>query len=213
MVIYMSDPIILAIDTSTEKMTVAICRGKEILLEETREERHHSRHLLQFIDQCLSQVKLSHRDIDAFAATIGPGSFTGVRTGLGTIKSLAFSNSKPLIGIPTLLAMAYPCDPTKIIAPVLEARKGFVYTGQFQNQNNAWIEIQPASMMSLEDFHKHTPASAFVVGRFDGNSEFKAIYGKTLCEISLQKFINKEFEDVQTVEPLYIQKTAAEGYV
>ena len=211
--IRMSDPLILAVDTSTQTITVAICKGKEILVDRSEPaNQHHSKRLLKLIDECLTQANIKLDKVDAFATTIGPGSFTGVRTALGTIKALAFSNNKPLIGIPTLLAMVHAID-HPIVVPVLDARRDFVYVGQFQKTNNQWTEAKKPSMIATVELSANIPAGARAIGHQTGNSEFDHIHGKTLCEISLQKFINNEFEDIFSVEPLYIQKTAAEGYV
>jgi tRNA threonylcarbamoyladenosine biosynthesis protein TsaB len=142
------NPVILAIDTSTTNIVVGICRGEEILCDETLAcDQHQSKHLLTFIDNCLKMTKLKLQDVDAFATTTGPGSFTGVRICLGTMKALAFSLNKPLIGIPTLHAMAATCDPSKTIIVTLSARKGYVYSATYQQRNEAWIEIAQAKMV------------------------------------------------------------------
>lgn len=209
----MNEPVILAIDTSTTNIVIGICRGDEILCSETFKcEQHQSKHLLTFIDTCLKKTTLKLQDIDAFATTTGPGSFTGVRICLGTMKGLAFSLSKPLIGIPTLLAMAASSDPSKTIIPTISARKGYVYSASYEHTNGTWVETASAKMISIEDFSKESPANALIIGEM-GNSNFASIYGKTLCEIALKKYSHKQFEDVFLSEPLYIQKTAAEGYV
>ncbi len=207
------DPTILCVDTSTQTITVAICCGKKILVDRSEPaNQHHSKRLLRLIDECLNEARLKLTEIDAFASTTGPGSFTGVRTSLGTLKTLAYSKQKPLIGIPTLLAMAHPFS-NDIVVPVLDARKDFVYVGQFHRKNNEWIEITIPSMIPISELSSYIPANAKVIGQQTGNSEFDYIHGKTLCEIAFQKYMNREFEDVFASEPLYIQKTAAEGYV
>jgi tRNA threonylcarbamoyladenosine biosynthesis protein TsaB len=226
----MNDPTILCVDTSTDQITVAICRGKEILVDiSSPAEKHHSRRLLKLIDECFHKANITLNDVDAFATTTGPGSFTGLRTSLGTLKGLVFSMNKPLIGIPTLVAMIYPCE-MEVVVPVIHARRGFVYTGLFEKIDGKWREIEGANMKSIEELSKFIPTMATVIGMDShkylteypelfpaslkvGNSKFDYICGTTLCEISHQKFIDKEFEDIFSIEPIYIQKTAAEGYV
>jgi tRNA threonylcarbamoyladenosine biosynthesis protein TsaB len=206
-------PTILCVDTSTQTITVAICRGKEVLVDRSEPaNQHHSKRLLRLIDECLNEANLKLSDVDAFVSTNGPGSFTGVRTSLGTLKALSFSKQKPLMVIPTLLAMAYPCSDDMVV-PVLDARRDFVYVGQFQRINNQWIEQIDPCMIPTAELHSHIPANAKTIGHQTGNSEFDHIHGRTLCAIAYQKYMNNEFEDVFTTEPLYIQKTAAEGYV
>lgn len=201
----MTSPVILSIDTSTDQITVAICKGSKILLDQSLSaQQHHSRRLLKFIDACLKECNLEVNQIDAFASTSGPGSFTGVRTALGTMKALAFATGKPLIGIPTLLAMAYPHN-EKFVVPVLEARKDYSYIAVFEKNKDEWKQTHMPSMVPTIDIQNHVPKGATLIG--------KGIHGKTLCELAFQKWKNKEFEDVFSAEPLYIQKTAAEGYV
>lgn len=194
-------------------MTVAICRDDQVLVDETVKDKHQAKNLLQMIDACLKKAKLSLDQIDAFATTKGPGSFTGIRTSLGTIKGLAYAFSKPIIAIPTMDAMVYPCDPaSKFVASTLPARKDFIYVAVFESKHNKWTETLPVTMIPTAELKQKTPAGSLIIGS-EGNSKFDHVYGTNLCKISLEKYKNKEFEDVFSLEPLYIQKTAAEGYV
>lgn len=208
----MKDPIILSIDTSTDQMTAVISRGNKILVNESHTERHQVQKLLRLIDTCLEKCSISLNDIDAFATTKGPGSFTGVRTAMGTIKSLAYSTSKPLIAISTLEAMVHPCDRKTPVVATLPARTDYIYMGVFEFTSDQWHKVTPACMIPAKELRSQIPANSLIVGSM-ANSKFEGIYGTSLSEISLKKYTNKEFEDVFTLEPLYIQKTAAEGYV
>lgn len=217
---------ILSIDTSTENIVIAISRDGETLLDERHAaEQNHSRKLIKLIDDGLKKTSLNLVDIDAFACTTGPGSFTGLRTGLGTIKGFCYALQKPLIGVPTLYAMAYPCIEYGTIAPVLEAKKDFVYTAIFQYVNEEWIEKTPTQMIPVQNLPDQSHPvvyigatckkynSFFPEKAIFGNSKFDSICGKTLTDIAYRKYTLNEWEDVQSLEPLYIQKTAAEGYV
>ncbi|MEZ4845445.1 MAG: tRNA (adenosine(37)-N6)-threonylcarbamoyltransferase complex dimerization subunit type 1 TsaB [Bdellovibrionota bacterium] len=200
-------PVILAIDTSTSNIVVGICRGNEILCDETfKTDQHQSKHVLGFIDACLRKNNLTLQNVDSFATTSGPGSFTGVRICLGTMKALAFSLSKPLIGIPTLEAMAHAH--TGKVAPTLEARKDFVYIASYENTDGELRLTSEPKMVPALEMASHAPSGAKII-----NSKSSPICGKTLCEIALRRYSRQQFEDVFSVEPLYIQKTAAEGYV
>jgi tRNA threonylcarbamoyladenosine biosynthesis protein TsaB len=217
----MNEPIILAIDTSTTNIVLGLSRGAQILCDETLEtDQHQSKHVLSFIDQCLKKNGLTPSSIDAFATTTGPGSFTGVRIYLGTMKVLAFSMNKPLIGIPTLQAMVYPYATYKTVAPILDARRDFVYVGTYHHDGKSWTEQMAPKMIPTADLAKEISNEITLIGHGNaasslnlGNSKSGRIYGRTLCEISLAKWNKKDFEDVNSAEPLYIQKTAAEGYV
>lgn len=132
---------------------------------------------------------------------------------------------KPLIGIPSLYALAFPAREYKSVVPIIEAKKEFFYTSRFQNIDDQWVELEIPKMISLEDL-KLISSKTTLIGncakRYKdqlpenakfGNSKFDTISGITLALISQRKFVNQEFEDIFQVEPLYIQKTAAEGYV
>lgn len=134
----------------------------------------------------------------------------GIRTSLGTIKALSFSTQKPFIGISTLLAMVHPLQKSTLATAVLEARKDFVYVCNFEKKNHLWNPIDHPQMISTSCLKDFILNGSTIVG-IDSKSEL--IRGKTLCEIALQKFNDGDFEDALTVEPVYIQKTAAEGYV
>ncbi len=217
---------ILSIDTSTENIVIAISRDGEVLLDERHAaEQNHSRKLIKLIDDALKKISLNLVDIDAFACTTGPGSFTGLRTGLGTIKGFCYTLRKPLIGIPTLRAMAHPCTEYETVIPVLEAKKDFVYTAVFQRSNGEWLEKTPAQMIPVQNLQEPSQTTAYIgsackkyssffpKNAMFGNSKFDFICGKTLTDIAYRKYTLNEWEDVQSLEPLYIQKTAAEGYV
>jgi tRNA threonylcarbamoyladenosine biosynthesis protein TsaB len=99
----------LGIDTSTMSGAVVVFRENQILSACTANVRaFHSERLLHHIDHCLKAAQLDLKDMDAFAVGIGPGSFTGLRIGLSTMRSFAQIHQKPLIRIPSLLAQAAP---------------------------------------------------------------------------------------------------------
>jgi tRNA threonylcarbamoyladenosine biosynthesis protein TsaB len=87
----------------------------------------HSRRLLAAIDWLLIEAETDWLLVDGLAVSIGPGSFTGLRIGLSTVKGLAFALDKPLLGISTLDALALRCSPERLICAVLDARKKEVY--------------------------------------------------------------------------------------
>ena len=97
----------------------------------------HSSRLMPAIDQILKWADLTVHDLDACAVGIGPGSFTGIRIGVGTIKSLCYALKKPIIGVSTLEAIAYSLRYTdKLICPILDARKDEVYGAVFRGGQN-----------------------------------------------------------------------------
>ena len=121
--------VILAADTTTEVNTVALTRDDELLAETVVHcRRKHSERLIDTVDWLLKECDHSNSDVDLLAISHGPGSFTGLRIGAATWKGLAFALDKPLIGVPTLDALARLApiyDGTLLVA--LDARMGEVF--------------------------------------------------------------------------------------
>lgn len=125
---------ILAVDTSAIVASVALCENEHLLGEYTIQNGNtHSETLLPMIESLLCLHKLTPNEIDLFAASSGPGSFTGVRIGVSTVKGLAFDRKKPCIGVSTLEALAYNlCVVDGLVCPVMNARRNQVYTALFR---------------------------------------------------------------------------------
>ena len=133
-----SDMKILGVDTSTPIGSVGLIDGERFVAEHTLSiVKVHSSRLMPAIDQILKWAVLTVHDLDACAVGIGPGSFTGIRIGVGTIKSLCYALKKPIIGVSTLEAIAYNLRYTdKLICPILDARKDEVYGAVFRGGQN-----------------------------------------------------------------------------
>jgi tRNA threonylcarbamoyladenosine biosynthesis protein TsaB len=125
---------ILALDTSTLAATMALTEDHKVLAESNLPPgRTHSTTLLPEIRRMLKEHTLDVRDVDLFAVGLGPGSFTGLRIGLAAAKGLAWAAGKPLVGVPTLDALARNHPPAQTrICPLLDARKGQVYAALFE---------------------------------------------------------------------------------
>ena len=98
---------ILAVDTSTISCSVGIADGEQMLAEETRADKQtHSKHLMKQINDVINRSGISVRDIDGLAVVTGPGSFTGLRIGISTIKGFAMALSKPVVAVSSLACLA-----------------------------------------------------------------------------------------------------------
>lgn len=124
---------ILAIDTSTSSLGAAIADENGVLGEfGLHTGRQHSEALLPLLDGLLRAAGLKLAELDAFAVTVGPGSFTGLRIGLATVKAWVQALNKPLCAVSTLEALAYTAfEADKLICPVLDARRNEVYAALF----------------------------------------------------------------------------------
>ena len=125
---------ILGIDTSTSCGSVGLIDGDSVIAEYLIDiPVTHSERLLGSIEHVLRQAGCSTGELDGWAISLGPGSFTGLRIGVSTIKGLAFATQKPVAGVPTLDVLAFNISPTPyLICPVLDARKGEVYAAFYR---------------------------------------------------------------------------------
>lgn len=124
---------ILAIDTSSVTASVSVISSENVLSEKfINNGLTHSQTLMPLINDALNQSSLAVKDVDFFAVTIGPGSFTGVRIGISAVKGLADALAKKCIPVQTLEAIAEPLSREDVIAcAVMDARCNQVYTASF----------------------------------------------------------------------------------
>jgi len=121
--------IILAVDTATRTCSVALLDGDSLLAESLLYgQKHHSEKILGLIEGLFLNTGITGSQLDLIAVATGPGSFTGLRVGLSTAQGLALSLDKPLLGVSTLEVIAAQLLPSERICPMIDARKGQVYT-------------------------------------------------------------------------------------
>lgn len=144
---------ILAIETATLVSSVALATADTLLAEITLQtKKTHSELLMPHIGKIMESAGVKKSDLTAISVSIGPGSFTGLRIGLATAKTLAYALNIPLIGVPTLAALAYGCPiPGVILAPMLDAQKGNVYQALFEWKDGKLEEIMPATVIGISD--------------------------------------------------------------
>jgi tRNA threonylcarbamoyladenosine biosynthesis protein TsaB len=147
---------------------VALVRGEEILVERSPDAPgQHAERILPLIDAVLSQAGLGPSDPEAYAVSIGPGSFTSLRVGLATVKGLAFGSERPIVPVPTLEALAWgalaPGDDTPIAA-LLDARRGEVYAAVFEPEGPALRQCLPDGLFSPEALAPLLPAGCRLAG-------------------------------------------------
>lgn len=127
--------LILALDSTATTASTALVKDSKVLCEYTVNAGNtHSVTLLPMIENMLKTTNTELSQIDLFAASVGPGSFTGVRIGTATLKGLAFPKNVPCVGVSTLEALAYNLHGAGgIICPCMNARRGQVYTAIFED--------------------------------------------------------------------------------
>lgn len=144
---------ILGIDTSTPIGSVALIDDDNIVAEHTLNiVQAHSSRLMPAIDTVLKWGEITPNDLDACAVGIGPGSFTGVRIGVATVKSLCYAVNKPIVGVSTLEAIAYNLRWTEgLICPILDARRSEIYGAIFHG-GTEWQRITDDLCLPIDAF-------------------------------------------------------------
>jgi|LSQX01.1.fsa_nt_gb tRNA threonylcarbamoyladenosine biosynthesis protein TsaB len=148
---------ILALDTSTMVATVAVMEDERLLGEYVlNHKRTHSQKLLPMIKNIMDDLELTPKEIDIFAASTGPGSFTGLRIGVTTVKAMAFAAGKPVVSVPTLDAIAYNIPMSSfLVCPIMDARNNQVYTaiyswnGRLQERVTDYLGVPVSELMDI----------------------------------------------------------------
>jgi tRNA threonylcarbamoyladenosine biosynthesis protein TsaB len=131
---------LLAVETSTELCSVALLRGGELFVEEVLAENRHSQVLVPMIRRLLGRAHLEPSQMDAFGFGQGPGSFTGIRIACGIVQGLAFGANRPVVAVPSLLALAEQSNEGRVIVAV-DARMGEAYLAGYARNGDEWDEV------------------------------------------------------------------------
>ena len=144
---------ILGIDTATSTASVALLENEAIIADEIRlqPKAGHAEIILTLVEEVFAKTRASLSDLDGIAVSIGPGSFTGLRVGLSTVKGLAYGGWVPVVGVSTLLANAARAnDFDGLICSMLDARKKEVYASFFRRTNGALTRITEDAIAPID---------------------------------------------------------------
>lgn len=220
---------ILALDTATQSCSVAIVDDRSILAEETSvSAQTHAIHLIELIQKVVDMSGLTLSEMDGFAVGRGPGSFTGLRIGISTIKALAVAMGKPVAGVSNLdaLAMQAAVSPN-MICPLMDARKGEVYFSRYRFENGNLQKIVPAQVSTLDGALSAIDTDCVFIGegarvyqkkiidKIGPYASFalpaqNTIRASTIGKLSVNRFKQEPTDDVVRLVPEYIRKTDAE---
>jgi tRNA threonylcarbamoyladenosine biosynthesis protein TsaB len=221
---------ILSVDTTTPSGSVAVLADQRLLGETSVESSStHSARLLSSINLLLEALHLGIQDIDGFAVTPGPGSFTGIRIGLSTVKAFAFASGKPVAPVSSLQALVWKLRDSKerLIAPMLDAKKGEIYAGLFEMRKERLAEMIPQGAYFPDRFLSLLPAHrtvqfigngmeicrAKILDRLKDRARFSSRSPFMAYEVGLLGYdILKAGKGVPSteLEPLYFRKSQAE---
>ncbi len=221
---------ILAVDSSSASGSVALCRGESLIAESLLNVRStHSEKLLQQIDLLLNEAGWKLADIDMLAVVTGPGSFTGLRIGIATVKGLAQVLGKPVVSVSSLraVAMNLPLSSTPICT-FLDARKKEVYSQLFEwHPTNGPVAIGEAMVVPPERLLRELKGTVALVG--DGVPLYHKEIGEIMADraelpiatahqlraapvawLALRAWQNGEVEEAADIVPTYIRPSDAE---
>jgi tRNA threonylcarbamoyladenosine biosynthesis protein TsaB len=174
----MVEPRLLLVDTSGSSCSVALSEGERLLGEYILSHgRVRSASLLSAADSLLRETGLDIASLDAIAVTTGPGSFTGLRVGLATVKGIALAAGKNVIPLSSLAVLALNLPHSQHpVCPMFDARKKEVYAALYETREGL-CPVIPESVSSAEDFLARIPGEAVFLG--DG----ARTYRDTICSV------------------------------
>lgn len=221
--------IILGMDTSSVNATVAVMNDKKLVAEYIiSNDRTHSVIIMPLLEDMLKKSGLTLNDVDVFASAIGPGSFTGLRIGIASVKTLAQAKGKPVVGINSLESLSANFDlcTDAIICPIIDARHKQVYTALYENSS----EICPPKVEELDQLLSELEKSGKkVIFCGDGvlaygeyiESKNNPLWcvapqhlsmqkASSLCYAAYKRAQKGDFDNLYTLAPLYLRRSQAE---
>jgi tRNA threonylcarbamoyladenosine biosynthesis protein TsaB len=222
---------ILGIDTATSCGSIGLIDDHRVIAESLLDiPVTHSERLLASIEQVLREGRCALEDLDGWAVSIGPGSFTGLRIGMSTVKGLAFATRKPVAGVSTLDVLASQIPPTPyLICPMLDARKGEVYAAFYRYEEGTSLKRSSEyQALTPEDLIRRIGEKTLFIGEgvrrygadliqslpslavFPDDPFFHMPHGSVLAKRGLERIQKGEALDLSTFIPHYVRPSEAE---
>lgn len=188
----------------------------------------HSEVLLSNIDRLLKALNLNLEDLDGLSISLGPGSFTGLRIGLATVKGLSLASGKPAVGIPTLDALAFLTRGCKYpVVPIIDAKKYQIYAAVYDSSGSRTKRKTPYLVLGLSELIQKIPQEVAFTG--PGIREFRSQLtkamgkrahflrgektlpsGAAVAYLGWQRFKKDKKAGLSSFEPIYVRKSEAE---
>ena len=220
---------ILALDSTAEVSSVCVCEGEKLICEITVNTGNtHSQTLLPAVEQTLKMAEMSVNDIDVFACSTGPGSFTGVRIGVATVKGIAYGKNKPCVSVSTLEALAYNLVGNNgLICPVMNARRSQVYNAMFKSEDGSLTRLCDDRALAISELDEELAGKTepiYLSG--DGyeitekgfkntkiayvpeRQRYQSAY--SVAQVALKKYEAGECVDDAALVPIYLRPSQAE---
>jgi tRNA threonylcarbamoyladenosine biosynthesis protein TsaB len=221
------EPRLLILETSSAAGVVALACGSQVLgTRRLDEQRRHARDLVPAVGDLLSAQGWQPRDLSGVIVSRGPGSYTGLRVGIMSAKTLAYATGCRLLAIDTFAAIAWqaPTD-VRLLDVLADAQQDKIYVQRFERQSsdNAPIAVTPLAIQTIAEWQATLPASAWITG--PGVRKLQARFPdvanvvemsqwdprpESLLRLGLTRWARGEGDDLWTLEPLYLRPSAAE---
>jgi tRNA threonylcarbamoyladenosine biosynthesis protein TsaB len=219
-------PLLLALETATRVASAALLRGEEVVAEAVAADGlTAAESVLPSVDSVLRRAGARVSEIDAFALSIGPGSFTGLRVGLATVKGLAFGSDRPVVPVSTLAALAMAAGTgDSPVGALLDASRGELYAGVFDLRGELPEAIVAEGVYTPSELIPRLPARCRLVGAGIavcqreleaalGCESSGAAHGPSACSVGLlgaRLLVRGEFTAAAAVVPRYLRRAEAE---
>jgi len=220
------NPLLLHIETATEICSVSLTKGEQVLATLISDKGNsHTENLFPFIEKVFKESNRSINELNAVVLSIGPGSYTGLRIGASAAKGICYALNIPLIGISTLQSIVF--NAMKLInkenilyCPMIDARRMEVYTAFFNDKGKIITEVEN-KIIDEQSFVTELENNIIV---FCGNGMTKSkpiiqhknarfvettLLAENMPKPALEKYKNKQFEDVAYFEPYYLKEYVA----
>lgn len=216
---------LLAVDTSTAQVGLALYDGQQVLGEMTWTTRqHHTTELAPALAELLARCDSSMDKVSALGVALGPGSFTSLRVGLAFVKGLALARSLPIIGVPTLdvIAAGQPVSETPLII-VLQAGRGRLAIGLYNASSKHWQAQGPARSSTVDELISEIKSPVLIAGELTSEERQKlAIQNvvlaspancvrrpSVLAELAWVRLQEKKMDEVASLAPIYLHVAGA----
>ena len=216
---------LLAVDTSTAQVGIAVYDGAQVLGEYIwRSRQHHTVELAPAIAELLRRCGLSMDEIRVLGAALGPGSFTSLRVGLSLVKGLALACDLPIVGIPTLDIYAAGLPGSKLpLLTAIQAGRSRLAAGWYHSRESGWQAQGPARVVSVEALMAEIKSPSLVCGEFTAGERERLAENKTnvklvppaqsvrrpslLAELAWARWKRGEVDEQASLAPIYLHTT------